>query len=158
MAYRKTSVVDVIPEEPLEIPQEFYRRRLSLQPVSSSDGVTKAPSDGNLKKWAAIIFYNLLSFGVFLQGCTKAYNFQVLLSKYDCVFFLKWCHFFAGSESPAPFPGDNKGRQFEEERIRQMAKRLIGADIAEKQLSNEISAPYEVPQYPIEQIETKLIR
>ncbi len=26
------------------------------------------------------------------------------------------------------------------------------------QLSNEISAPYEVPQYPIEQIETKLIR
>ena len=46
----------------------------------------------------------------------------------------------------------------EGERIRQMAKRLIGPDVAEKQLSNEISAPYEVPQYPIEQIETKLIR
>ena len=39
-----------------------------------------------------------------------------------------------------------------------MAKRLIGSEVAEKQLSNEISAPYEVPQYPIEQIETKLIR
>lgn len=67
-------------------------------------------------------------------------------------------HFFTGSESPAPFPcsSDNKGRQMEG--LRQMAKRLIGPEIAEKQLSNEISAPYEVPQYPIEQIETKLIR
>ena len=66
---------------------------------------------------------------------------------------------FSGSESPSPFPaGDNKGRQVEGERIRQMAKILIGPDVAEKQLSNEISAPYEVPQYPIEQIETKLIR
>ena len=48
----------------------------------------------------------------------------------------------------------------EGERIREMAKRLnLGPEIAEKlQLSNEISAPYEVPQYPIEQIETKLIR
>merc|ERR1719491_980411 len=62
----------------------------------------------------------------------------------------------ARSESPAPFLSDN--RQMEGERIRQMAKRLIGPDVAEKQLSNEISAPYEVPQYPIEQIETKLIR
>jgi len=61
-----------------------------------------------------------------------------------------------GSESPAPFLSDS--RQMEGERIRQMAKRLIGPDVAEKQLSNEISAPYEVPQYPIEQIETKLIR
>ena len=65
-------------------------------------------------------------------------------------------HSFSGSESPAPFLSDN--RQMEGERIRQMAKRLIGPDVAEKQLSNEISAPYEVPQYPIEQIETKLIR
>ena len=64
--------------------------------------------------------------------------------------------FFSGSESPAPFLSDS--RQMEGERIRQMAKRLIGPDVAEKQLSNEISAPYEVPQYPIEQIETKLIR
>ena len=68
--------------------------------------------------------------------------------------------FIAGSESPAPFEQGNKGRQqhAEGERLRQMAKTLIGPEIAEKQLSNEISAPYEVPQYPIEQIETKLIR
>ncbi len=39
----------------------------------------------------------------------------------------------------------------------QMAKMLIG-NAEDKKLSNEISAPYEVPQYPIEQIETKLIR
>jgi hypothetical protein len=38
-----------------------------------------------------------------------------------------------------------------------MAKMLIGGT-DDKKLSNEISAPYEVPQYPIEQIETKLIR
>ena len=70
-----------------------------------------------------------------------------------------FCLCFSGSESPAPFEGGNKGRlQAEGERIRQIAKTLIGPEIAEKQLSNEISAPYEVPQYPIEQIETKLIR
>ena len=63
-----------------------------------------------------------------------------------------------GSESPVPFPSEPKGRQMEGDRIREMAKRLIGPDVAEKQLSNEISAPYEVPQYPIEQIESKLIR
>ena len=64
----------------------------------------------------------------------------------------------AGSESPSPFPLESRKSQLEGERIRQMAKRLIGPEVAEKQLSNEISAPYEVPQYPIEQIETKLIR
>ena len=35
---------------------------------------------------------------------------------------------------------------------------MMNAAPAEKHLSNEISAPYEVPQYPIEQIETKMIR
>eukprot|EP00094_Tigriopus_californicus_P004108 TCALIF_03957-PA protein Name:"Similar to Ampd2 AMP deaminase 2 (Rattus norvegicus)" AED:0.05 eAED:0.05 QI:23/1/0.88/1/0.87/1/9/284/755 len=45
----------------------------------------------------------------------------------------------------------------ESQQYREMAKRLIGSQ-DEKYLSNEISAPYEVPQYPIEQIETKLIR
>ena len=64
----------------------------------------------------------------------------------------------SGSESPCPFPNESRKSQLEGERIRQMAKRLIGSEVAEKQLSNEISAPYEVPQYSIEQIETKLIR
>jgi hypothetical protein len=50
-----------------------------------------------------------------------------------------------------------KGRKDDGERYRQMAKMLIG-NSEDKKLSNEISAPYEVPQYPIEQIETKLIR
>lgn len=79
---------------------------------------------------------------------------KLRIQKHEVIFYL--C--FSGSESPAPFEGGNKGRQAEGERIRQIAKTLIGPEIAEKQLSNEISAPYEVPQYPIEQIETKLIR
>ena len=62
---------------------------------------------------------------------------------------------FPGSESPANFM-ELKGRHTDAERYRQMAKLLIGNE--DKKLSNEISAPYEVPQYPIEQIETKLIR
>ena len=37
-----------------------------------------------------------------------------------------------------------------------MSKSLIGVD--GQQLSNELSAPYEVPQFPIEQIESKLLR
>ena len=46
---------------------------------------------------------------------------------------------------------------------REMANLLIaGSNLEEKphrrHTSNEISAPYEVPQYPIEQIETKLNR
>ncbi|CAB4061386.1 AMPD [Lepeophtheirus salmonis] len=45
----------------------------------------------------------------------------------------------------------------EGERFRQIAKMLIN-NKEDKHLSNEISAPYEVPQYPIEQIETKMIR
>ncbi len=43
-------------------------------------------------------------------------------------------------------------------RYREMNERLLDAKQHHQQLSNEISAPYEVPQYPIEQIETKLIR
>ena len=39
---------------------------------------------------------------------------------------------------------------------RQLSKNLIGSEGA--QLSNEVSAPYEFPQLPIEQIETKLLR
>ena len=78
----------------------------------------------------------------------------------------------SGSESPAAFVDKNPlaSKLEEGERYRQMAKMLIGngqtvmgglGQVSEddfKQLSNEISAPYEVPQYPIEQIETKLIR
>jgi hypothetical protein len=63
---------------------------------------------------------------------------------------------FSGSESPANFM-ELKGRHDEGERYRQMAKLLIGNN-EDKKLSIEISAPYEVPQSPIEQIETKLIR
>ena len=83
--------------------------------------------------------------------------------------------FSTGSESPAGFDigglssvtggaiADGKINP-EGDRYRQMAKLLIGGgggsiNLEDKpHLSNEISAPYEVPQYPIEQIETKLIR
>ncbi|TRY71988.1 hypothetical protein TCAL_03957 [Tigriopus californicus] len=64
-----------------------------------------------------------------------------------------------GSESPAAFMDKNplsSSLKSESQQYREMAKRLIGSQ-DEKYLSNEISAPYEVPQYPIEQIETKLI-
>jgi hypothetical protein len=40
--------------------------------------------------------------------------------------------------------------------IRQLSKTLIGSE--GPTLSNELSAPYEVPQFPIEQIETKLLK
>ena len=86
--------------------------------------------------------------------CVSEIIVTLNIPKYSYFYFILF--FVSGSESPAPFLTDN--RQMEGERIRQMAKRLIGPDVAEKQLSNEISAPYEVPQYPIEQIETKLIR
>lgn len=52
--------------------------------------------------------------------------------------------------------------QEERQKYHKMTKLIIGDGEDDpdhdKQLSNEISAPYEVPQYPIEQIETKLIR
>eukprot|EP00096_Caligus_rogercresseyi_P012566 TRINITY_DN530_c0_g1_i2.p1 TRINITY_DN530_c0_g1~~TRINITY_DN530_c0_g1_i2.p1 ORF type:complete len:845 (-),score=181.23 TRINITY_DN530_c0_g1_i2:290-2824(-) len=51
----------------------------------------------------------------------------------------------------------NSYQNSEGERFRQIAKMLIN-NKEDKHLSNEISAPYEVPQYPIEQIETKMIR
>ena len=38
----------------------------------------------------------------------------------------------------------------------QMAGSILMQENASPQMSNEISAPYEVPQFPIEQIETKL--
>ena len=93
---------------------------------------------------------------------------------------------FSGSESPAAFAEKNPlSTAIKEEGARQrqmLAKLLVdgdkkggvgdssaegdassGGDAAADgttamHLSNEISAPYEVPQYPIEQIETKLIR
>ena len=49
------------------------------------------------------------------------------------------------------------------ERYREIAKILVSGNAIDdspnrRHTSNEISAPYEVPQYPIEQIETKLNR
>jgi len=88
-------------------------------------------------------------------------------------------HFFlAGSESPAAFVDKNPmsvAIRQEAEQYRQMHAKLLGGKNAggidatdaqnggedahvKHQLSNELSAPYELPQYPIEQIETKLIR
>jgi len=58
--------------------------------------------------------------------------------------------FKEGSESPL-----NTRRIEDGEKYRQLSKTLIGSDGA--QLSNEVSAPYEFPQLPIEQIETKLL-
>ena len=76
-------------------------------------------------------------------------------SSFNARFLIFAFFWFPGSESPANFM-ELKGRHTDAERYRQMAKLLIGNE--DKKLSNEISAPYEVPQYPIEQIETKLIR
>jgi len=59
--------------------------------------------------------------------------------------------FREGSESPP-----NTRRSEDTEGVyRQLSKNLIGSEGA--QLSNEVSAPYEFPQLPIEQIETKLL-
>ena len=85
---------------------------------------------------------------------------------------------YIGSESPAGFDvgslktvtgcadgmGVGKGNQgIDEERYREMAKLLVAGNTLEDQpnrrhTSSSISAPYEVPQYPIEQIESKLNR
>ena len=40
---------------------------------------------------------------------------------------------------------------------RHLGKTLLGS-VQGQGLGNELSAPYEVPQFPIEQIETKLLR
>jgi len=60
--------------------------------------------------------------------------------------------FREGSESPLNTRRNDKA---DGEVYRQLSKTLIGSDGA--QLSNEVSAPYEFPQLPIEQIESKLL-
>ena len=68
----------------------------------------------------------------------------------------------AGSESPAGFhdlPARQLGAAKMIQQIVTSSGGMAGADKDKPgRLSNEISAPYEFPQYPIEQIETKLIR
>ena len=59
-----------------------------------------------------------------------------------------------GTESPPSERSD--GRKAEGEIYRQLSKQFLGKD--EDSLGNELSAPYEVPQFPIEQIEQKLHR
>lgn len=58
----------------------------------------------------------------------------------------------SGTESP---PNERRSKP-DGELYRQLSKSLVGVD--GQQLSNELSAPYEVPQFPIEQIESKLLR
>jgi len=61
--------------------------------------------------------------------------------------------FREGTDSPPNGrTGADKG---EGELYRQLSKNLIGTE--GHQLSNEVSAPYEFPQFPIEQLETKLL-
>ena len=60
----------------------------------------------------------------------------------------------SGTESPPSERSD--GRKAEGEIYRQLSKQLLGKD--EVSLGNELSAPYEVPQFPIEQIESKIRR
>ena len=75
-----------------------------------------------------------------------------------------------GSDSPAGCDvnslkavGDVTGKGNPSNEFLEMAKILVAGNTLEDQpnrrhTSNEISAPYEVPQYPIEQIESKLNR
>ncbi|XP_023708982.1 AMP deaminase 2 isoform X2 [Cryptotermes secundus] len=58
---------------------------------------------------------------------------------------------YEGSESPT-FGGSNVGFPFSKMTLDDMATGSVSPRI----LSNEISAPYEVPQFPIEQLEKKL--
>ena len=95
-----------------------------------------------------------------IHWVARIYGFGIIFLIFLFLFFP-----FSGSESPAafvdkdPLTGSLAARQAESERYREMAKKLnLPGAGTDKQLSNEISAPYEVPQYPIEQIETKLIR
>ena len=62
--------------------------------------------------------------------------------------------YFAGADSPPNERSD--GAKTEGELYRQLSKHLIGSDV--QGLGNELSAPYEVPQFPIEQIQSKLNR
>ena len=57
-----------------------------------------------------------------------------------------------GTDSPPNERSD--GRKTEGEMYRQLSKQLLGKE--EEVLGNELSAPYEVPQFPIEQIQSKL--
>ena len=94
----------------------------------------------------------------------------------------RWLWFFdsylIGSESPSGFdvgalksvtgcqegiPGSKVNQGGEGAGYREVAKLLVAGNNLEdspnrRHTSNEISAPYEVPQYPIEQIESKLNR
>jgi len=62
--------------------------------------------------------------------------------------------FRAGTESPPNERTGPRTDKTEGELYRQLSKTLIGSE----GLSNELSAPYEVPQFPIEQIESKLLK
>ena len=57
-----------------------------------------------------------------------------------------------GTDSPPNERSD--GHKTEGEMYRQLSKQLLGKE--EEVLGNELSAPYEVPQFPIEQIQSKL--
>lgn len=62
---------------------------------------------------------------------------------------------FSGTtESPPSERTD--GRKSEGEMYRHFSKQLLGKE--GESLGNELSAPYEIPQFPIEQIEQKLHR
>ena len=61
-------------------------------------------------------------------------------------------HCILGTDSPPNERSD--GRKSEGEMYRQLSKQLLGKE--EEVLGNELSAPYEVPQFPIEQIQSKL--
>ena len=70
---------------------------------------------------------------------------------------------FLGSESPNYGGGSPTSFQIPKIRHSQlddtyevMADTILLQDGSQATISNEISAPYEVPQFPIEQIETKL--
>ena len=61
---------------------------------------------------------------------------------------------FTGTDSPPNERSD--GAKSEGELYRQLSKQLLGSEM--KGMGNELSAPYEVPQFPIEQIQSKLNR
>lgn len=69
----------------------------------------------------------------------------------NIIFYLPPISLFSGSESPqfngpklaSSYPGSS-------------GNLLAGEELRIPELPNEISAPYEVPQFPIEQIEKKL--
>ena len=66
---------------------------------------------------------------------------------------------FIGSESPAGFEVGGVGKVGGlGGPSSKMLQHIVSTSAEKACLSNEISAPYEFPQYPIEQIETKLIR